>query len=436
MTEPVHVPPGEERATRDAIDPMQRRTLRVLGFAQAMSGFGLAAGITVGALLAAELWGSTALGGVPAVMMTLGSAGSALLIARIANRHGRRASLSAGYIAGALGALGIVVGASADVPALLIASFVVYGGGSAANLQARFAGADLAPPQRKATAVSTVLVATTLGAVLGPMLASATGGLARAIGLNPLVGPFLMAGAAYLVGGLVLSAALRPDPLLEARRRLAAEPNPAASTEASGVTPRREHPRWRLVTGLGIGVMVAGQAVMVAIMTMTPVYMRHHGHGVGPVGIVIGLHVAAMYLPSVVAGRIIDARTPRFGTLLAAAGLALAGATAALAPGDSVPWLAVALILLGVGWSLAIVSGSTLVARAVPAHLTATIQGRSDAILALGGAGAAGASGALMHAAGYGGLAWAGTAVALALVPVAVLVTRRAEGRAPTHAGD
>jgi len=39
---------------------------------------------------------------------------------------------------------------------------------------------------------------------------------------------------------------------------------------------------------------------MVAIMTMTPVHMRAHDHSMGAVGLVIGLHVGAMRLPSLV----------------------------------------------------------------------------------------------------------------------------------------
>ena len=50
-------------------------------------------------------------------------------------------------------------------------------------------------------------------------------------------------------------------------------------------------------SGLMVGatVMVLTQIVMVAIMTMTPVHMKHHGHGLSEVGLVIGFHIGAMY---------------------------------------------------------------------------------------------------------------------------------------------
>lgn len=44
----------------------------------------------------------------------------------------------------------------------------MYGIGTASGLMARYAGADLTSPARRGRAVSTVLFATTPGAVTGP----------------------------------------------------------------------------------------------------------------------------------------------------------------------------------------------------------------------------------------------------------------------------
>jgi hypothetical protein len=64
--------------------------------------------------------------------------------------------------------------------------------------------------------------------------------------------------------------------------------------------------------------MVATQLAMVAVMTGTPIHMRDHGHGLGATGMVIGLHIAAMFLPSPLTGRLAD----RYGSrpVIAAAG--------------------------------------------------------------------------------------------------------------------
>jgi hypothetical protein len=109
----------------------------------------------------------------------------------------------------ALGAAGIVAAALIDSPALLFAALFIYGSETATNLQARYAGTDLAPPRRRATAVSIAMVATTLGAVAGPNAVEATGRVAQALNISVLAGPFLLAaGVTLLLAGLV--AALAP----------------------------------------------------------------------------------------------------------------------------------------------------------------------------------------------------------------------------------
>lgn len=149
--------------------PEQRRILAVLVFSQILSGAGLAAGITVGALLAEELLGSTGLAGVPSALFTAGSALGAVGIGQICRRWGRRPGLALGYGVGALGSLGVVAAAALGNAPLLFLALLVYGAGTATNLMARYAGADLASPARRGRAVSTVLFATTLGAWSAPI---------------------------------------------------------------------------------------------------------------------------------------------------------------------------------------------------------------------------------------------------------------------------
>ncbi|HEX2281000.1 MAG TPA: MFS transporter, partial [Thermomicrobiales bacterium] len=165
------------------IQKLYRRTLVILVTSQILAGLGLAAGVTVGALLAEDMLDSTALSGLPSALLTLGSAGAALLVGRLSQRLGRRAGLSAGYLAGALGGAGIVLAAIVESPILLFLSLFIYGSGMATNLQARYAGTDLARPERRGQAVSTVLVATTFGAVAGPNLVGVMGDVAKSWGI-------------------------------------------------------------------------------------------------------------------------------------------------------------------------------------------------------------------------------------------------------------
>lgn len=402
----------------------QRRVLTVLVGSQILSGAGLAAGVTVGALLAQDMLGSTDLAGLPSALFTAGSALAALAVGRLSQARGRRPGLAAGYLTGAVGSAGVIAAAVADTPVLLFLALFVYGAGSATNLQARYAGADLATPAHRARAVSTVLVATTLGGVLGPNLAAPTGDLANTLGIPTLAGPFLLSGTAYALAALVLAAWLRPDPLLLARGLdLQQRAEATAAIEAGDADPDPARTR-RPGLMLGASTMILTQLVMVAIMTMTPVHMHDHGHGTAASGLVIAIHVGAMYLPSPLTGWLVD----RHGrtTVAAASGLTLlaAGVTAAAAPADSVALLALALALLGLGWNLGLVSGTAMITDAVPPATRARTQGMVDVSIAIAGATGGLASGLVVSAAGYPVLAVAGGVLSLAVLP-AIAATAR-----------
>ncbi|MGW3497745.1 MFS transporter [Streptomyces sp. NPDC001020] len=398
----------------------QRRILTVLVTSQVLSGAGLAAGVTVGALLAQDMLHSTDLAGLPSALITAGSALAALAVGRVSQARGRRPGLAAGYLTGALGSAGVIAAAATDTPVLLFLALFVYGAGTATNLQARYAGADLAAPAHRARAVSTVLVATTLGGVIGPNLAAPTGDLAATLGIPRLAGPFLLSGAAYALAALVLALWLRPDPLLLARTlQQEAAPAPTA-VPADHPTPAAE--RRRPTVLLGALVMILTQLVMVAIMTMTPVHMHDHGHGTAASGLVIAVHVGAMYLPSPLTGWLVD----RYGrlTVAAASGLTLltAGIIAAAAPGDSVALLALALGLLGLGWNFGLVSGTAIITDALPLATRAKTQGLVDVSIAIAGAAGGLASGMVVGAAGYPVLALTAGILSLAVLP-AIAVT-------------
>ena len=399
---------------------VQTRTLRVVVLGQVLGGAGLAAGVTVGALLAQQMLGAGSLAGLPSALFTLGAAGTAYAVGRISQRAGRRVGLGVGFALGGLGAVGVVVAAALDSVPLLLVSLLVYGAGSATNLQARYAGTDLAPPDRRGTAVSIALVSTTLGAVAGPNLVAPLGHLATGLGLPALTGPFLLAAVAYSAAGATLVTLLRPDPLLLARR-LGAQAGPTGSAATPATPARRPAGRGVLV---GATIMMLTQIAMVAIMTMTPVDMRAHHHGLGEVGLVISIHIAAMYLPSPLTGVLVD-RAGRTTTAIASGVVLMAaGLTCALAPGDSMTAMLVGLALLGFGWNLGLISGTALVVDGTDPATRPRVQGAIDVLVALSGAGGGVMSGLVASAAGFSTLALGGGILALALVPVLLWARR------------
>jgi MFS family permease len=394
---------------------LYRRSLFVVVLSQMFGGAGLAAGITVGALLAQEMLGSDSFTGVPTALFTFGSAGAAWAVGRLSQRFGRRLGLAAGFLTGGMGAIGVVLSALTDNLALLFISLLIYGAGTATNLQARYAGTDLADSKKRATAISIAMVSTTLGAVAGPNLVEPMGRFALMLGVPALGGPFILAAVAYIIAGLVFLIFLRPDPLLVAKAI-------AENQQIKGIQPTevRSSAASAKKYGIAIGatIMILTQIVMVAIMTITPVHMKHHGHGLGQVGLVIGIHVGAMYLPSLLTGILVDRIGRTAMAVTSGVTLLLAGILAAIAPAQSMTLLIIALALLGLGWNFGLISGTAFVADATTLSNRAKVQGSVDVLIALAGASGGVLSGMVVAHSSYSTLSLAGGILALLLVPV------------------
>ncbi|WP_420869142.1 MFS transporter [Cytobacillus horneckiae] len=396
---------------------LYRQTLLIVVISQIFGGAGLAAGITVGALLAQDMLGTDSFAGVPTALFTLGSAGAALLVGRLSQHFGRRTGLATGFLVGGAGAIGVILAAIMHSIPLLFASLFIYGAGTATNLQARYAGTDLATSRQRATAVSIALVSTTVGAVAGPNLVDVMGRFAASINVPALAGPFILAAAAYILAGLVLLAFLRPDPLFIATAL-------ADYQKMKDANPLENDYKGMAINKRGIvagaTVMILTQIVMVAIMTMTPVHMGHHGHGLSEVGMVIGIHVGAMYLPSLITGVLVD----RLGrTIMAiASGITLlsAGVLAAVAPADSMLGLIIALALLGLGWNFGLISGTALIVDSTNASTRAKTQGTVDVLIALSGASGGMLSGMVVAQTSYATLSIVGGILSLLLIPFVI----------------
>ncbi|WP_078556794.1 MFS transporter [Bacillus alkalicellulosilyticus] len=394
-----------------------KRTLLIVSISQIFGGAGLAAGITVGALLARDMFGTDAYGGLPIALFTVGSAGAAFLVGRLSQRFGRRTGLVAGFIAGGLGASGIVLAAITNNIFLLLASLFIYGAGMSSNLQARYAGTDLANSKQRGTAVSVALVSTTFGAVAGPFSVDILGGFALSIGIPALAGPFLLAAVAFFLAGVILYVFLRPDPFILAKRIQAyniEHKTSSTSLESIDLTKTKR--------GIAVGatIMILTQMVMIAIMTMTPLHMEHHGHGLHEIGIVIGCHLGAMYLPSLVTGILVDKVGRTVMAIASGATLLLAGIVAALAPGDSFLVLLLALCLLGLGWNFGLISGTALIIDSTEPETRAKTQGTVDVLYALAGASGGAMSGMVVAGSSFATLSLAGGLLSLLLIPVVI----------------
>lgn len=403
-----------------AQERLQRRVLAVLASAQIIGGLGVGAGAAVGALLAASL-SSDAFSGVSSAASTVGAALIAIPVSRLMDVRGRRPGLLLAYAFGILGALVVVAGACIGSFPLALLGLLAAGGGQTATLQSRYAATDLATRAHRGRALATVVWATTLGSVLGPNLASPMGHIGRALGTPELAGPYLLTVCVFLLAGTFVFLFLRPDPLLVARA--------VEHGEAGEITPREPRSmRSALATLgshpaalLGLASIVAGQAVMVAVMAMTPVHLRHADASLEIIGVVISLHIAGMYAASPLVGMASDRYGRRPVIALGCAILLASFVVAGTASGHQAAQLSVGLFLLGLGWSCTMIAGSTLLTDATPVAQLPNVQGTADVLMGFGGATAGLLAGAVVA---FGSYALLTILTAFIIVPLLIAALR------------
>ena len=164
--------------------------------------------------------------------------------------------------------------------------------------------------------------------------------------------------------------------------------------------------------------MVISQVTMVAVMTMTPVHLKLHGHeDVSPY--VISLHIAGMYAFSPLVGKFTDRRGKLLSISVGGVLLVAATVMAALA-GEAATLLWPSLWLLGIGWSFGLIGGSSLLVESVPEGSRVTVQGAADLLMSFCGGMAGFSSGFIRKAFGFHMLSNLGTVLALVLVVIGV----------------
>lgn len=400
----------------------RRRTLRVLVVAQVLGSLGIGAGPSIGVLLAQEVTRSETWAGVARASTTIGAALLAIPLGALAARQGRRRALSLAWFAAGGGAALLVGSVTGSSTALLVLGMLLLGAGSAAGLQARFAATDLALPDHRARSLSLVVWVGTFGAVLGPNLGLPGAAVERGLGLPALSGAFAIGAVLLVLTGLVVTVALRPDPLHVARGR---EPVTGPRMRLGpALAEVRRSPR----AGFALLALVLAHVSMVSVMTMTPVHLAHQGHGITVVGLTISLHVLGMFALAPLVGAAAD-RWGRVPVVLAGQVVLLAAAATAVLGAASTTAVVVGLFLLGLGWSVVTVPASALLTQSVPPASRPYVQGAGDASMNAAAALGAVASGPLLATAGYAGL---GLVSGLVVLPVLWAARRLHRGAVST----
>jgi MFS family permease len=402
----------------DRLSQSARRLTWVLFAAQSISSAGFIAAATLASILGAELAGSDAWAGVPSSVSLLGTAGAALAWGYLMDVLGRRGGLVLGLVLGALGGGLAFLAVDSGSFLMFLVGLALMGVASAAVTLGRFAAAEVHPPAERGRAISTVVLGGTVGAVFGPLLVGPAGRWAEGLGRRDLSGAYAVSAGLFLLAAALVFAALRPDPRDLGRRVAALLPVDDVHTRGAR---RLQEILAAPDARLAVTAMVLGQAVMVMVMVITSLHMRAHEHGLGSVSLVISSHTLGMYAFSVVSGRLADRWGRRPTIAVGAAGLVVACALATVSP-QLLP-LSLALFLLGLGWNLCFVGGSTLLADQLSPDERARTQGFNDLLVGFASAAGSLGSGLVFAAVGFSVMAWIGAS--LSLLPLVLALPRR-----------
>ena len=399
---------------------IQKKTLRTLVSGQVIAAASLASAVTVGAYVIQNILGAdTAWSGIASATVTIGTAFMAQILSLVMMRKGRRVGLQSGYLAAFVGGVIAGVGAEKSHLVIFLVGLFLFGNGQASNLLSRYAATDLADVKTRASAMSRILFASTFGAVFGPILVVPAERVGEsAFGWHKYTGPWIFSACFFVFAAINVMVRLRPDPL-EVSGGL-------KSQNVAGVQP----PKFRIAmqtiiqspsAKIAIFARVVSQVTMVAVMTMTPVHLKAHGHeSVSP--FVISLHIAGMYAFSPWVGKYCD-RKGRYSAIAVGSILLILATVFAALAGESALLLFPALWLLGVGWSFGLIGGSNLLVDSVPLESRVQVQGTADFLMSLCGGIAGFSSGFIRRAVGFHML----SNIACLLAFVMFLVVRKAQ---------
>lgn len=380
---------------------------------------------TVGSIAVVHLaGGDTRWTGAPNTASLIGSAVIAYPLGRLMGRYGRRPGLALGYVLGALGTTASMLAIISESMFLLLFGFFLIGLSAGANNLGRYAAGEANPPERRARAISTVVLGGTVGSIVGPSLVRVSKQAASGIAIPELASPFITGTLLFVVAIIIMVVFLRPDPLELARQFASNEPDEKKQNGTGrSFSALLRDPRARQA----VAAIVFSQLTMVTVMTITPAYMDAHDHAIERVSVVIMAHTLGMYGLSLVTGWLTD----RLGrqSMILIGGLILILACV-LAPLDtSVWWLALALFLLGLGWNFGFVAGSTLLTDILEPHEQGRIQGTADMLTNVVSGVSSLGSGLLFSAIGFGTTSLA--SIAPAAIPILFVILLRAS-KVPT----
>ena len=369
----------------------------------------------VSAVTFAGLTGKTSLGGLAPAISMIGWAGASLAMGRFMDVRGRAVGLRAGFGIGVAGAGIVYVGVTMTSAPLFLAGLACVGMcGGTINL-ARAGAADMYPPERRARGISYVLLGAAFGAILSPIVFAPMLAEARSATETPAT-PWLV--AAVLLGlGVVVTFGIRVDPM-QIARRMAAGPLDGGPREPP--RPLRQIVRSPAVVPAMASAIVS-QAVMAAFMSVVGLIMVENGHDLRVVALSMGAHFVGMFGLVLVAGQLVDWLGRQRSIIIGL--LVLTGGVLTLAVSPSLWAMMPAMFTIGLGWNIAFVGSTAVLADAASPAERARLLGFNDFVATSASAVSAVVVGLAFGLAGLAPLVVIATVVSLS--PIAFLIAAR-----------
>jgi len=363
---------------------------------QSLASAAIIASATVLTIVATDLTGNPSLAGVPSAVTQLSMALFALIWGTLWDRLGRRKGLTAALLLGMAGAGLAAAGAEFGLVWVFYLGIVGFGAMRAGTLMSRFVAAEVSAPDVRGRAISIVVWAGTVGAILGPLLVAPSSAWASSLGLYALTGPLLIAVPLIGFSTIVTFVGLRPEPAKLAK--LVEEENPRPEVADQRVRPISQLIR---IPGVYVAVITVAlaQAVMIMLMGITALYMRDLGHSLGEISVVFSAHTLGMFAFAPVSGILSD-RLGRGPVMIAGSLIIILSGFVAPAS-SSVTVIVVGLFLLGLGWSFSFVAGSALLSDQLTATERSKSQGANDMLIGLASGLGSLASGVIYAGIGY-----------------------------------
>lgn len=354
-------------------------SLRLLFIAQALYWSCSLIGITLTSIVGVTLAPSAALATLPLGVLMIGNLLSVHPLAMLMQRHGRRLGLFVGALCGVVGGLLVAVGIYIGAFWLVVVAPVLIGAYQASAMYYRYAALETVQASQTGRAAALVVGGGVMAALIAPEIAT----VSRDILPVPFAGAYVaLAGLAGIAAVLMM---MLPDGDVPART--------GSSRAVMAALLRRP-----VIRG-AIAISAAGHGIMILVMTATPLAMKYCGFDVDVSANVIRWHLIGMFLPAFVAGPMIDRFGPRRVASLGAVVLAISALIAV--SGVQVSDFLISSFLLGIGWNMMLLAGTTLLGEG---H-DASERGHAQSLMELGnsitGTVASLASGALIAGAGW-----------------------------------